>query len=223
MSSPVIQSIHQGRPKAICDARGEWVSSIARQRADGPVRVLYDGLEDDKVAQPYHGGPDGAVCVHLSDHYRFWNDRYGMALREGGLGENLVLDGISEDQINIGDTIQIGNTLVQVSGPRVPCANQARHVGRADWVRLTIRENRTGFYLRVIRKGTISTGDLWDLRERRNESGSIAAVNNCFYLDFVPALAEEFAELEGFAEWWKQQFREKLKARGEHWSNSISQ
>jgi len=134
-----------------------------------------------------------------------------------------VLDGISENEINIGDTVQLGTALVQVSGPRVPCANQGRHVGRPDWVKLTIRENRTGFYLRVLRMGTIRAGDQWELRERLNEAGSITAVNNCFYLNFDPTLAEEFADLAGFADWWKQQFRERLKAHAGHWSQTITE
>jgi len=223
MPPPAIRSIYTGNPKALHDDHGDWISSIARQRAVGAVKVLSEGLENDKVAQPYHGGPDAALCVHLSDHYRFWSDQYSMTLHEGGLGENLVLDGISENEINIGDTVQLGTALVQVSGPRVPCANQGRHVGRPDWVKLTIRENRTGFYLRVLRMGTIRAGDQWELRERLNEAGSITAVNNCFYLNFDPTLAEEFADLAGFADWWKQQFRERLKAHGGHWSQTITE
>lgn len=223
MSTPIIRSIHVGRPKTMHDQRGEWVSSIARQLANGPVQVFTGGLEDDKVAQPYHGGPEAALCVHLSEHYRFWKDHHNIALQEGGLGENLVLDGISEDQVHIGDIIQIGTALVQVSGPRVPCSNQARHVGRPDWVKMTIRENRTGFYLRVLQEGAITAGDHWRLRERLNETASITAINRCFYLSFDPTLAERFAALTAFADWWKQQFREKLRARTGHWSDTITE
>ena len=221
MSPPVIRSIHVGRPKALHDVCGEWISSIARKRVDGPAQVLSDGLEGDKVAQPYHGGPDGAICVHLSDHYLFWNEQHGIPLNEGGLGENLVLAGMTEEQVCIGDTVRIGSALVQVSGPRIPCANQAQHVGLKEWVKLTIRENRTGFYLRVLHAGTVCAGDTWELRERLNPAGSITAVNRCFYLKFNPTLAEEFARSAGLAEWWKQQFREKLRTRGEHWSQTI--
>jgi MOSC domain-containing protein YiiM len=221
--SPVIQSIHVGGPKSLRDHRGEWISSIARDRVDGPIQVLSGGLEGDRVAQPYHGGSDAAICVHLSDHYRFWNERYGIHLNEGGLGENLVLDGITEDEVHAGDLVQIGTALVQVSGPRVPCANQARHVGVKDWVKLTIRENRTGFYLRVLQTGTIHAGNRWQLRERLNQLGAIPAINRCFYLDFSPATASEFARLNGLAEWWKQQFLEKMKYRDEHWSQTIGE
>lgn len=161
--------------------------------------------------------------MHLSDHYRFWHERYGLALNEGGLGENLVLDGITEDQIHAGDTMQIGTAVVQVSGPRIPCANQARHAGQPDWIKRTIRENRTGFYLRVLQPGTVSAGDAWQLQQRLNQIGSISAINRCFYLDFNPALAGQFATLNGLAEWWQQQFREKLRAAQDHWSDRITE
>lgn len=220
---PLIRSIHIGKPKSLHDARGDWVSSIARNRVEGPIQLFSDGLEGDKVAQPYHGGPDAAVCVHLSDHYRFWTERYGFALNEGGLGENLVVDGLTEDQVHAGDTVQIGAALVQVSGPRIPCANQARHVGQPDWIKLTIRENRTGFYLRVLQPGTVRAGDTWDLKEQSNPIGSITAINRCFYLNFDPVLAAEFTNLNGLAEWWQKQFRDKLQARRDHWSERIAE
>jgi hypothetical protein len=56
-----------------------------------------------------------------------------------------------------------------------------------------------------------------------NTTGSITAINRCFYLDFDPVLAEEFASLNGLAEWWQQQFREKLKATHDHWSQRMTE
>ena len=143
-----VQAVFTGQPKSISDERGTWTSSIFRERAIGRVFISAQGLEGDRVAQPYHGGPDAAICVHLMDHYAFWNTRFRMELKPGSVGENVTLGSITEDQIFVGDQIRLGTALVQVSGPRVPCANLARRIGRPDWVKLTIQENRTGFYLR---------------------------------------------------------------------------
>ena len=217
-----IESVYRGQPKVLRDERGEWVSSIDRERVDLPFEVLSGGLLDDQVAQSYHGGADAAICVHLCDHYRFWNERYRLDLKPGGVGENFVLDGITEDEIFAGDIIRTGAALLQVSGPRVPCANQARHVGRSDWVKLTIRENRTGFYARVLEPGTVFPGDKWELERRLNEIGSITSINRCFYLDFEPNFARHALTLSGLGDWWKQQFREKLKGEQEHWSQAMS-
>ena len=219
----IIESVYRGQPKVLHDERGEWVSSIQRERVDAPIEVLKGMLSGDKVTQPYHGGADAAICVHLCDHYRFWRESYGVDLKPGGVGENFVLDGITEDEIFAGDIVRVGTALLQVSGPRVPCANQARHVGRSDWIKLTIRENRTGFYTRVLEPGTVRAGDVWQLEQRLNEIGSIPSINLCFYLDFDPEFARRALALRGLGDWWKQEFQEKLKVEQEHWSQAISQ
>jgi MOSC domain-containing protein YiiM len=216
-----IEALFVGGPKLLQDDRGEWTSSIARDRVHRPIRLSALGIEGDKVAQPYHGGTDAAACVHVAEHYVFWRERYGVHLTHGYLGENLLLGGIEESTICAGDILEIGSALVQVSGPRVPCENQARRVGRTDWVKLTIRENRTGFYLRVLEAGVVQQGAPWELQERLNDHASIPAINRCFYLEFDPGLASEFAEMPGLAEWWKEQFREKLSRKGRHWSEDI--
>jgi MOSC domain-containing protein YiiM len=220
---PLINSIFIGGPATLRDSRGEWVTSIARHRATGAVHLSAEGFAGDKVAQPYHGGPDGAVCVHLADHYAFWREKYAVDLPYGHLGENLVLEGIEEAQVCAGDVVRIGSALVQVSCPRIPCETQGRRAGRADWVKLTIRENRTGFYLRVLEHGEVEAGDAWLLQERLHERASIPALNRCMYLEFDPALAAEFAQMDGLADWWERQFHEKLARTAEHWSDAILQ
>ena len=182
------------------------------------MQVQIEGLSGDKVAQPYHGGPDSAICVHLLDHYRFWNENYGMTLEPGFVGENFTLDNITEDQICAGDIVRVGTALVQVSGPRVPCANLARRIGRADWVKLTIRENRTGFYLRVLEPGVVHPRDSWDLQERLNPDGSIPAINRCVYLDFDAVFAGHIAQMQGLSRWWKELVIERRDASEEHWT-----
>ena len=216
-----MEAIFIGGPKALRDELGEWVSSIARTQVFEPVSLTLGGLDGDKVMQPYHGGPDAAVCVHLVDHYNFWRDYYRMELPNGHLGENLVLDGIKEDEVCAGDILRIGTALVQVSGPRIPCETQARRAGRKDWVKLTIHENRTGFYLRVLEAGTVQAGESWMMQERLNDEASIPAINRCFYLEFDMDLANRFAEAPGLADWWREQFREKLARTGKHWSEDI--
>jgi MOSC domain-containing protein YiiM len=216
-----VQAVFTGQPKSITDERGTWTSSIFRNRVDGPVLVSLHGLAGDKVAQPYHGGPGAAICVHLADHYSFWNIEYHMNLQAGNVGENITLGNITEDQICVGDRIRLGTALVQVSGPRVPCLNLARRIGRPDWVKLTIRENRTGFYLRVLEPGTLQTGAPWVIEERLNPDGSIPAINHCMYLKFDPDYASKMLEMSGLESWWKDQALEKIEDRAGHWTSAM--
>ena len=214
----LVQAVFTGSPKSISDARGTWTSSIFRERASGPVAVSLAGLAGDKVAQPYHGGPGAAICVHLADHYAFWNTRCSMNLQAGCVGENVTLADITEDEICVGDRVRLGTAVVQVSGPRVPCANLARRIGRPDWVKLTILANRTGFYLRVLKPGAVREGDVWSLEERINETGSIPAINRCMYLDFDPSYARTMLEMPDLETWWKDQARQKLENGTGHWT-----
>lgn len=222
MPNATIQAVFTGQPRSITDERGTWVSSIFRNPAVGPVPVSLQGLAGDKVAQPYHGGPGAAICIHLAEHYTFWNARYNLHLAAGSVGENITLDNIAEDDICVGDRVRLGTAIVQVSGPRVPCANLARRIGRPDFIKLTVLENRSGFYLRVLAPGTVQAGDRWDLEERLNADGSIPAINRCMYLDFNPAFALAMLEMPGLETWWKEQARQKLDDRTGHWTATMN-
>jgi MOSC domain-containing protein YiiM len=218
---PLLHAIFVGQPKTITDARGTWVSSIYRDPVVGPVRVQQGGLAGDKVAQPYHGGADADICVHLLDHYRFWQTHYGLDLQPGVVGENFTLADICEEEVCAGDIVRAGTALVQVTGPRTPCANLARRIGRGDWVKLTIRENRIGFYLRVLEAGVVQPGDPWQLQERFNPDGTIPALNRCLYLEFDPAFAQRITQMPGLGDWWKQEVIERHKQLHEHWTASM--
>ena len=216
-----IGAVFTGSPKLLSDERGTWTSSIFRDRVMGPVAISLAGLAGDKVAQPYHGGPGAAICVHLADHYAFWNERLPTALQAGAVGENITLQDIREDQVCVGDEIRLGTALVQVSGSRVPCANLARRIGRSDWVKMTILENRTGFYLRVLEPGIVQAGDTWSVNNRLNPAASIPAINECMYLDFNPGFARDMLEMQGLEAWWEEQARQKLETRDSHWTSAM--
>jgi MOSC domain-containing protein YiiM len=211
MTKLILHSIYIGQPKTLTDERGEWRSSIYRDLATGPVELEIRGLVGDKVTHDYHGSPEAAVCVHLLDHYRFWNAHYDMNLQAGNVGENFVLDNITEDEICLGDIYRVGTAQVQVSSPRIPCDNQARRIGRSDWIKLTLKELRPGFYLRVLEPGMVQAGDEFKLEERLNPGSSLTVFNRCWYHDFDPALAEKFTKLPGLMEWWQERFAKKLQ------------
>jgi MOSC domain-containing protein YiiM len=213
--SAVARALFVGKPKEITDSKGTWISSIYRDPVVGSIPVTKSGLEGDAVTQPMHGGPDKAICVHLTDHYRFWNAKYGVELQDGGVGENVTLDGITEDEVCVGDIVLLGTALIQVSSPRIPCGNQARRVGRKDWVKLTRQECRTGFYLRVLEEGTLQAGDFWSLQERIHAEGTIPAINRCMYLEFDPEYAQQLLAMDALDQWWKERIRKKAEELAE--------
>ena len=199
-----------GKPKTLTDSRGKWRSSIARQPVEAELMLDFEGLAGDKPTQTYHGGRDGAVCCHLLEHYEFWSQRYGMNLRPGAVGENWTLVNADEDLICVGDIYRVGGATVQVSGPRIPCANQERHVGREGWVRMTLDELRPGLYLRVLQPGLVQTGNEWILEERPNGGYSLTTFNRCFFHKLDPDLARKFIEMPGLSDYFKQKLTERL-------------
>lgn len=209
--SIVARALFVGRPKEITDSKGTWTSSIYRDPVEGPIRVTLSGLEGDGVTQPMHGGPYKAICVHLADHYQFWKIHYGMDLADGGVGENVTLDGTTENDVCVGDIVRLGSALIQVSSPRIPCGSQARRVGRKDWVKLTRQECRTGFYLRVLEEGILQVGDSWNLQERIYPHGAINAINRCVYLEWDPQYAQRLLEMDALDPWWRERIHKRVE------------
>lgn len=197
-----IEAIFVGQPQTIEDENGVWHSSIYRDRVEGQVEVTPSGLAGDRVTDTEHHGQSGyqEICCHSLEHYQFWNEKLGLSLRPGNVGENWTLAGAREDAICLDDTYRVGSALIQVSVPRVPCSKQSRRIGREDWVKLTLAELRTGFYLRVLEPGTVQAGDEWTLLSRPHPTVTVTALNRTFYHEFdenVAAAALEIPRLHG--------------------------
>jgi MOSC domain-containing protein YiiM len=204
-----VVSIFIGGPKTLVDARGEWRSSIARDRVEGPARLEVGGFAGDQATQPYHGSADLAVCIHSQGHYDYWNRTLQMNLRPGAVGENITFDTWDESTVCVGDILRLGTALIQISAPRSPCKNQARFIGRSDWIRRTIQELRTGMYARVLEAGILQAGDRVYLEGRPNPGLTIRELNACFYHAYDMALADRFMAAAGLMNWWKERLREK--------------
>jgi MOSC domain-containing protein YiiM len=87
-------------------------------------------------------------------------------LPEGALGENLTVAGADEASVCIGDVWESGTAVLEVSSPRQPCSKIARYWGRGDLLRTVVDRGATGWYLRVLREGTLVAGDGVRLGER---------------------------------------------------------
>jgi MOSC domain-containing protein YiiM len=205
-----ILGVFIGGPKDLLDVDGEWRSSIARDPVDGPALLETRGFVGDKATQDYHGHLPAAVCLHSLTHYQFWNEHYGLSLRPGGVGENLTLDTWDETNICAGDIFRIGSARIQISGPRTPCETQARRVGVANWVALTLQELRTGLYARVLTPGTLQAGDEVHLVARPNPDLTVLSLLRCWFHEFDPALAERLSQAEGLMPWWQERFAKRL-------------
>jgi MOSC domain-containing protein YiiM len=62
---------------------------------------------------------------------------------------------------------------------------------------------RTGFYLRVLRPGTVNTGDLLELQSRPDNAVSVDLVNRAVYQTPDAAIIGQIVRAEGLAKDWK--------------------
>jgi len=107
-----------------------------------------------------HGGPHRAVMVYQLASYEHWRQHFGRDDFEyGQFGENFTVEGLSDDEVCIGDRYQVGDALFEVSQPRVTCYRVGLRLGEPQLPALLVSHHRPGFYLRVLREGAVEAGD----------------------------------------------------------------
>ncbi len=118
------------------------------------------GVAGDTVANTrHHGGPDQAVYVYADEDYAWWRDQLGRRLPAGIFGENMTIAAAGADPIRVGDRLRVGETLLEVTAPRIPCSVFAARMGEPDWIRRFRDAGRPGFYCRVLTPGRVQVGD----------------------------------------------------------------
>mgnify|MGYP001815896323 FL=1 len=134
------------------------VTAFVKTPVHGAVQVGPLGLPGDEHVYEHHGGPDMALLAYSKEHYAHWRS-LGLDLPEAGaMGENLTTTGLHEAEVCIGDVLQAGTSVLQVTQPRTPCFKLAARYGRMDLPALMQETGFTGFLLRVLTPGEIRAG-----------------------------------------------------------------
>ncbi|MDZ5662862.1 MOSC domain-containing protein [Nocardioides sp. S-58] len=130
-------------------------------RDPGPKRGgLGSGVVGDAIySRKHHGGATQAVYAVAREELDWWGRELGRDLADGMFGENLTTSGIDVDAAEVGELWRVGLTLLEVCGPRVPCATFAKHMAEPRWVRRFSDRGRTGAYLAVREAGVLERDD----------------------------------------------------------------
>jgi MOSC domain-containing protein YiiM len=154
-------SLNVGLPREVSWQGGTVTTGIFKQPVAGRVRVRQLNLDGDRQADlDVHGGPSKAVYVYPSEHYPYWRDKFpDIEMPWGMFGENFTLEGLLEDQVNIGDRLRIGRAEFMVTEPRMPCYKLGIKFGRKDIIPRFLKSRRSGFYLAVLEEGEVGAGD----------------------------------------------------------------
>ncbi len=187
MQDPRILSIQVGFPRSFDGDTGAghqpWTTAFFKEPVAGPVWLGRTNLAGDAQAnQKTHGGPDKAVCCYPSEHYGFWERRLARDITApGAFGENFTTMGTLEDDACIGDVLQLGGAICQISQPRPPCWKMSRCWQIPDLAAQVEQTGLTGWYLCVLQDGYVKPGDSIQLLERPEPEWTIARANEILY------------------------------------------
>lgn len=160
-----------------------FVTGAAKELVSGPIHVGRLGLAGDEQGNlAVHGGPDKAVLLYCAEHYATWRAE-GFDVPDGGFFENVTVAGVSEADVQLGDTWRLGTATVQVTQPRRPCRTLADRHGRKRLPQEVQASGRSGFYVRVLVEGHVATGDRFTLLDRPARAVTAAEANRVMNLD----------------------------------------
>ncbi len=175
-------SINLGEKRAL--QRKDYVeqTGIFKFPTDQPVRITTLGLAGDVIiSKKHHGGPDQAVYIYGIADYVWWANELGKELAPGTFGDNLTISELESGQFNIGDYLYIGDVILQVTAPRIPCGTFAARMEDPQWVKKFRHAERPGLYCRVLREGIVKADDPVSVEKYTGETISIVQVYRGYY------------------------------------------
>jgi MOSC domain-containing protein YiiM len=178
-------------------------SAIDKRPVTGKVQVGSLGLAGDEQGDTEnHGGIDQALYVYAREDLDWWTERLGRELRNGEFGENVTTAGIDVNAALIGETWQLGDAVVQITSPRIPCVTFQAWTSEAHWVKRFAAAGRPGAYLRVLTEGEIGAGDQIQVLSRPAMQVTVAESMDAYYGD--ADLMRTLLTVEGRGAKWDQ-------------------
>lgn len=169
----LVRSVNLGTVEQLSGVRGR--TGIRKRpvprievRDPGPRHAgLGSGVVGDGIgSRRHHGGEVQAVYAYAREELDHWARELGRELEDGLFGENLTTAGLDVDTARTGERWRVGTALLEVTGPRIPCATFGGRMGERGWVRRFAARARTGAYLAVVEAGVIEPGDPVEVESR---------------------------------------------------------
>jgi MOSC domain-containing protein YiiM len=169
---------------------GKRPAEVATLRAPGPKRGgLGSGLVGDFIGDTrHHGGDRQAVYAFAREELDAWERRLDRVIANGSFGENLTTRGLDVDAALIGDHWAVGDeVLLEVTGPRIPCATFAARMGIRGWLKTFSAVGRSGAYLSVLTGGHVRPGDQMHVVSRSQHDVDVPTTFRAFMGDLDAA------------------------------------
>jgi ferredoxin-NADP reductase/MOSC domain-containing protein YiiM len=177
-------SVNVGLPRDIAWQGRTVHTAVWKDPVQGRRRVRRLNIDGDGQGDlGGHGGEQRAVFVYQIESYRYWEERLGRGdLTYGQFGENFTIEGMSDDEVCIGDRYSIGQALFEVTQPRVTCYRVGIRMNEPQMAALLTSSGRPGFYFRVLQEGEVEAGDEIVKVADGPERMTIAEINALLYL-----------------------------------------
>jgi MOSC domain-containing protein YiiM len=191
-----------------------WRTSFFKYPVSGSRWLSFTNVAGDAQADTAaHGGAEKAVLAYSADHYPDWNAEVpDIEFGPGAFAENLTIAGISEETVCLGDTWQIGEAILQVNQPRIPCWKISWRWRVSDLTLKVQQSRRTGWYHRVLQEGEIEAGMHVTLLERPNPEWTIDRCNQVLHVHkYDLELAAGLASLPELAEVWRDRMKKRTQ------------
>ncbi len=153
----------------------EVTTGIYKKPTDVPIFLSKEEVRGDEVSdRRVHGGEFKACYLFSANQYPYWRRLYPhLDWTYGMLGENLTVENLDEKTLYVGDIYKIGEATIQITIPREPCFKFAHKFGSEAVLQQFINHGYPGSYVRILEKGNVKTGDMFQLLEKAKDPISI--------------------------------------------------
>ncbi len=175
-------SVNIGQERTFSRNHKTYVSGIYKEPINGPIQINALGLAGDVIKDSKnHGGVDQAVYVYGQADYDWWASKLEQELVPGIFGENLTISELESADFQIGDRLKIGNVILEVTAPRIPCGTFAARMGDSGFAKKFRQAERPGLYCRVIQTGQVEAGQSVSVQPYEGETVSILEMYRNYY------------------------------------------
>jgi MOSC domain-containing protein YiiM len=197
-----VVSVNVGQPRVVqwhgrAVSTAIWKEPVAGRRHVGGVNVDGDEQADRRV----HGGPAKAIYAYSAEDYAWWESVLGASLPPATFGENLTVSGVQLADCVVGERWRIGEALLRVSEPRIPCFKLGIRMGDAGFIERFADAARPGTYLAIDSDGELGAGDPIELVKRPDHQVTIGMVERAYHGH--PELRERLVDVAELSEGWR--------------------
>ncbi len=192
-------------------------TGIFKEPVSGRVMLRTLNLDGDRQVDLHgHGGIFKAVCVYTIENYEHWKRELGQKdFKVPQFGENFTVDGMLEDRVHVGDVFRVGDALVEVTQPRVPCYRLGIRMEDPHFPRRFLQSCRVGFYLRVLEEGQVGVGNSFELVKKDPEEMSVRNVCHLYYFDPENLKdCKKAIRIKALSPGWREGFQDRLEKAG---------